>query len=76
MRIASTSAATAYAPSQQGIPRIIGRVAHLVRPPAAGVEAGETNIDEFSWRRWAQKIRVPHLTASLMRWATRPALAV
>ncbi len=48
-----------------------GRVAHLVRQPTAGVEVGETNFDGFSSHRSARRIRVPQLTASLMRWATR-----
>ncbi len=51
---------------------LTGRVAHLVHPPAVGVEVGETNFDGFSSHRSARRIRVPHLTASLMRWATRP----
>ncbi len=29
----------------------LGRVAYLVRPPAAGVELGETNFDGFSSHR-------------------------
>jgi hypothetical protein len=37
-----------------------------VCPSLAGVEAGEANIDGFSLRRSARRIRVPDLTASLM----------
>ena len=47
-------------------------VAYLVGPPAAGLEVGETDFDGFSSHGSAQRIRVPHLTASLMRWAARP----
>ena len=47
-------------------------VAHLVRPLSAGVEVGNTNCAGFSCWCWARRIRVPHLTASLMRWATQP----
>jgi len=50
------------------------RVAHLVRPLTAGVEVGDTNLGEVGSRNSARSIRVPHLTASLMRWATQPIL--
>ena len=51
---------------------INGRVAHLVRLPTAGVEVGDTNCAGLSCWRLARSIRVPHLTGSLMRWATLP----
>ncbi len=45
-------------------------MAHIVRPPAVGVEVGKTNLDGFSPRRSPQRIRLPYVAGSLLKWAT------
>ena len=39
---------------------------------AAGVEVGDTNLGEVGSRNPERNIRVPHLIASLVGWATPP----